>query len=103
MLAVVADISIRQIEKALQLRDRNMALIRANEKDAKYLLDAYHYIERCGFIDVNSLADGIGVSYNTAARVARTMVELGILKLLKSQARNRIYYYADFLDAMGFA
>jgi Fic family protein len=102
MLAVVTDISIRQIEKALQLRDRNIALIRANEKDVKYLLDAYHYIERCGFIDVNSLADGIGVSYNTAARVARTMVELGILKLLKSQARNRIYYYADFLDAMGF-
>jgi Fic family protein len=102
VLAATADTTIKRTEKALRLRERNMELIHAESKDAKYLPKAYWYIEKHVFSDVTSLAGDLGISYNTAARVVRTLVNLGILKVLKEQMRNRIYFYAGFLEALGF-
>ena len=75
-----------------------MAQIKSATKDAKYLIDAYQYVEKHIFVDVTTLAEGIAVSYNTAARVVNTMVELKILSLRKAQERNRVFLYSDFLS-----
>ena len=103
MLAISAETSVQRIEKIIQLRNKNLIRIKAAEKDTKYLFNAYQYTEKNIFLDVTSLSNSIGISYNTAARVVRAMVEYGILKLLKKQARNRTYYYAGLLEVFGFS
>lgn len=103
-LIISADVSIRQIENVLQLRNKNLAIIKANAnntRDEIYLLSAHQYMEKHVFLNVASLADGIGVSYNTAAKIIRTFTDLGILKLMKEQERNKIYLYDDLLTSMG--
>ena len=100
MLFLSANIMNKQIGKAMRLRKKNLGIIDGSAKDKKYLNNAYHYAEKTICFDVASLADGIGVSYNTAARVARIMTDAGILNLLKEQTRNKIYLYSDLLDVM---
>jgi len=99
-LAATADTALQRLEKALQLREKNITTIKTSNKDVKYLLDACQYIEKHVFLDTTSLAEAIGVSYNTSARVVKELVDLNILKLLKNQARNRVYFYAELLDVM---
>jgi len=100
----VADTAIRQIESTLQLKDKNLALIKANAKntrDEKYMFDSYNYIEKHIFSNVSSLAEGINISYNTASKIIRIFTDLEILKLMKKQERNKNYLYHDFLNSMG--
>jgi len=103
-LIMSADNLMRQIKSSLELRNNNLELIKtnaANEREKKYLLEAYQYIEKHACLNISSLADDIGTSYNTAVKIIRVFTKLGILKLLKEQNRNRNYLYYDFLNSMG--
>ena len=100
MLIASANTTLERIDKMLQIRAKNVDLINNFGRDTVYLNNAYKYIENCIFLSVSDLANNIGVSYNTAARIVNELMELKILRLLNNQAHNRIYYYADFLDAV---
>jgi len=80
-----------------------LALIKSNVKNLrheKYLFDAYQYIEKHCYLNISSLAYGISVSTNTAAKIIQIFADLGILKLIKEQERYRNYLYHDFLESM---
>lgn len=101
---VSADTSLKQIENALQLRNKNLLLIKNSAKstrDEKYLFDAYEYTEKHIFINISSLSEGIGISYNTASKIIQIFTDLKIIILMKEQERNRSYLYHDFLESMG--
>lgn len=100
VLEATADKAILSVEVAVKQRSQNLEAIKKENKDVAYLLDAYKQVERHIFLNTASLAVAIGVSYNTSARIMDKLVSMGIMKLIKSQARNRIYFYADFLDAV---
>jgi len=99
-LIVSANTSLKRIENILQLREENSEKIKANissARDEKYLLEAYKYTEKNVAFNVSSLADGLGISYNTAAKIVQIFTDLGILKLDKK--RSKFYLYNDFLKA----
>jgi Fic family protein len=103
IVGVAAETTLSHIEAVIKLREQYVAQINDVDKDVKYLFIAYDRAEKNIFINTASLSEEIDVSYNTGARVMDTLVRMGVMKLLKSQARNRIYYYAGFLEAMGIS
>ena len=100
-VGAAAEMTLRRVEAAIVLRDRYIATINSENKDVKHLLNAYTKVEKHIFLNVASLAVAIGVSYNTGARIMKKLVGMGIMRLLKAQARNRVYFYAELLDVAG--
>lgn len=100
ILEAASSTTFRRVEAALKLRELNVSAIKAEDKDVKHLLDAYAQVEKHIFLNTASLAEAIGVSYNTGARIMGNLVGKGIMKLLKYKERNRIYFYAGFLEAV---
>ncbi len=100
-IGVTADLCLRRIDALIQYREKCFALFKSYERDLKYLPDAFRYAEKQIFFNVDSFATGLNISYNTAARIVDILVELNLLKLLKQQTRNRIYYCSDILDFVG--
>jgi Fic family protein len=99
-LETVADKTLRSVETVLRLRATHISIIKNEKKDVTYLLNAYDQAEKNIFLNTAALAKLIGVSYNTGARIMDKLVSMGIMKQFKPQARNRIFYYSDFLDAV---
>ena len=102
-LEASAKITLQHMEAAINWRRQYISAIQSEKSDVKYLLEAYRHAEKRIFLNTSSLAEALGVSYNTGARIMNKMVGLGIMKLYKSQARNRMYFAVGFLDAAGIA
>ena len=97
-----ADIALKRTEAMLDLRQNSIAAIKEQGgKDTPHLMNAYTTIETQVFVTTTALAEAAGVSYNTAVRLTTKLVDMKILKLLKNQTRNRVYFYDDWLSATG--
>jgi Fic family protein len=95
-----AKTTLQSVEAAIGLREKHLAVIKSENKDGKYLLEAYSHIEKRIFLSPKSLAEALGVSYNTGTRIMGKLVDMDIMKLYRYQARNRIYFYSDFLEVV---
>ena len=100
IIETAADTALRCVEAAIKQRERHILLIKNENKDVKYLISAYEQTEKHIFHNTASLSKALGISYNTGARIMDKLVGMGIMKLLKAQTRNRIFFYADFLEAV---
>jgi Fic family protein len=90
--------SLERINNWLQIRDENLKRIEAYGKTVKSLTAAFNAIELHPIIDVNTLAEKTGVSYNTGAAMIKTLMDLDIVKVSGGTERYREYANADFLN-----
>ena len=89
--------SIDRIKKWLIIREATQKKIKDCGKTIKAIGKSLDIIELYPIIDVNTLAEKNGISYNTAAATLKLLCDLGILKQSNRLERNRDYANAEFL------
>jgi Fic family protein len=90
--------SLERINNWLQVREVNLERIEAYGKTVKSLTAAFNAIELHPIIDVNTLAEKTGVSYNTGAAMIKTLMDWDIVSVSSGMERYREYANADFLN-----
>jgi len=93
-----ADDSLARIKNWLCIREKNLKKIGDGGKTIKAIKKVYNVIEHKPIIDINTLADMVGISYNTSASALRFLSDLGIIRQSNMLERNRDYAYKEFLD-----
>ena len=66
-------------------------------KASKNAMLVYKYIEKNPIIMISSVANELGYSFNTVAKVVEAMVGCGILKQANNQLRHRHFIYEDYV------
>jgi Fic family protein len=93
-----AEDSLKRIDNWLHIREESLEKIEAHGKTVKSLKVAFNIIELYPIIDVNTLAEKAGVSYNTSASMLKTLKNLGIVEVSNGMERYRDYAHTDFLN-----
>ena len=96
-IIVAADNSIKQIESFIAIRNKNIEKIMVLGKASKNAMLVYKYIEKNPIIKIPSVANELGYSFNTVAKVVEAMVSCGILKQANNQSRHRHFIYEDYV------
>jgi ribosomal protein S25 len=89
--------SLERIKKWLLIREMNLKKIKESGKTVKAIEKTLDIIELYPIIDVNTLAEKVGISYNTGAVALRLLSELGIVHQSNRLERNRDYANTEFL------
>jgi len=90
--------SIERIKKWLDIREANFKKIKDRGKPIKVIDKTMEIIELNPIIDVNTLAEQAGVSYNTAAATLKLLLDLEIVKQRNRLKRNHDYIYYEFAN-----
>ena len=90
--------SIERIKKWLDIREANFKKVKERGKPIKAIDKTMEIIEMNPIIDVNTLAEQAGVSYNTAAAALKLLLDLEIVKQSNRLERNRDYIYSEFAN-----
>lgn len=56
-----------------------------------------HLLYKKPVVDVNNVAEELGISKPTITSLLKDFVGLGILREITGQQRNRLYIYGDYL------
>ena len=89
--------AINTINEITVLRNRNIERIGIENKK---LLNVFLYLESNPIVDVNKVAKGLSMSFNTAAKYIRILIEKNILKAIDGLERNRIFEYTEYLNIL---
>ena len=89
--------SIERIKKWLVVREMIFNKVKDSGKTVKAIENTLNTIELYPIIDVNTLADKVGISYNTAATTLKLLCDLKIVKQSNKLERNRDYANIEFL------
>ena len=89
--------SIERIKKWLVIREATHKKIKGCGKTIKAIEKTLDIIELYPIIDVNTLAEKTGISYNTAAATLKLLSDLGIVHRSNKLERNRDYANTEFL------
>lgn len=93
-----ADDSLGKIKSWLCIRKKHLSIIDKINKPIRAIKDVYAVIERNPILNVNTVAEKVGISYNTAASALKTLTDLQIVKRSNNMMRNRDYAYIEFLE-----
>jgi Fic family protein len=69
-------------------------------RSGKTALRLYEYIEGSPIINIGKTAADLEISYNTAAKAVRHLLDLGILKAATESRRNQVFAFAGYLDIL---
>ena len=94
-IKVATETTLRRVELIINLRNQHLSRIRSEDKDVQYLLEAYPHIEKHVFLDTASLAEAIGVSYNTGARIMDKLVTVFVIR--RSKSRIRVFVIGEII------
>ena len=89
--------AINTINEITVLRNRNIERIGIENKK---LLKVFLYLESNPIVDVNKVAKGLSMSFNTAAKYIRILIEKNILKAVDGLERNRMFEYTEYLNIL---
>lgn len=89
--------AVDTINEITILHNENMVKIgKANKK----LLNVFLFLESNPIVDVNKVAKGLSVSFNTAAKYIKELQEHKILNMSDDAERNRIFEYTEYLNIL---
>ena len=89
--------AINTINEITVLRNRNIERIGIENKK---LLNVFLYLESNPIVDVNKVAKGLSMSFNTAAKYIQILIKNNILKAVDGLERNRIFEYTEYLNIL---
>lgn len=87
------EIAIEQMKAFISLRQKNEAKIMMTESSKDLLIIVFRYIEKEPTVTIREISDKFEVSYNTAAHVIKTLVDLKILEQANQQTCYKVYSY----------
>jgi len=94
-----AECAIAQIKTYTTAIVEDAPQISVLTKSSKYILPIYSYYKRHLVSEIQPVAEAIGISYNTAAKVVSLLVDAGILKQEHEQSRHKVFQYKKIIDA----
>lgn len=89
--------AINTINEITVLHNKNVDKI---GKENKKLLNVFLFLESNPIVDVNKVAKGLSMSFNTATKYIKTLIEYNILKAVDDAERNRIFEYSEYLNIL---
>ena len=60
-------------------------------KPSKHVVPVYDYFKQHLVSEIKPIAEGIGISYNTTAKVVGLLTDAGLLRLERQQSRHKFY------------
>jgi Fic family protein len=94
--------AIKRIEHLMQLRNIYWERLRT-ERAAERLLQTLDVLFERPILNIRQLESALGVPYRTAQRYIERLEEIGILREVTGQARNRLYRADEILNAIEMA
>ena len=94
----VSQASTNTARAILQLREKHRGLIAEKAASSSNGLKLLDCLFESPITTVRAAEEFMGVSYVTASTVIQQMEELGILKELTGQKRNKVYRYDPYVD-----
>ena len=89
--------AVDTIKEITELHNKNVDKIgKANKK----LLNVFLFLESNPIVDVNKVAKGLSMSFNTAAKYIKELQEHKILNMSDDAERNRIFEYTEYLNIL---
>ena len=85
--------SIAWIKQFALAAQKEAPIIAELAKSSKAALPVYEYFRKNIASEIKPVAEAIGVSYNTAAKVVNLLQDAGIVKLENEQARHKVFLY----------
>ncbi|MCL2517335.1 MAG: Fic family protein [Oscillospiraceae bacterium] len=95
-----ADDAVDTIDKLVELREKNVVLIRNMGRSAKTLQKLLNYLEKNPIIEIQKTAAAFGAAYNTVSDAVERLCELGILSQASGIRRNRTFSYKAYLEIL---
>lgn len=90
----------QSIERLNSLHERNDALLPPSRRAKDNLRALFAYAEQHPIFTIKRAAQGLSLSYNSAATLTKRLEELGIVKETTNASRNRVFAYTDYLDIL---
>jgi Fic family protein len=91
--------AITRIERLGQLRAAYRERLRS-ERSAVRLLETLDVLFDRPFLNIRQLESSLGVPYRTAQRYIERLGQIGILREVTGQARNRLYRADEIIEAL---
>ena len=95
-----AEDALETIYKLLALREKNTVKIEKLGKFSKNAQVLCDYLEQSPIIDIGKTAKALSLSYNTVAKSALLLTELGILVQTTQKKRGRVFAYEEYLSVL---
>ena len=91
--------AIKSLERLGQLRNTYWERLR-KERAAARLLQTLDVLFERPILNIRQLKSALGVPYRTAQRYVEKLVDIGVLREVTGQARNRLYRADEILNAI---
>ena len=89
--------AINTINDITELHNKNIDKM---GKQNKKLLKVFLFLESNPIVDVSKVSKGLSISFNTAAKYIKILIEYNILKAVDGAERNRIFEYTEYLNIL---
>jgi Fic family protein len=86
--------------KIIDLLERDRLRISQIGKSAPTALKIHNYLLRKPYLSLTKAARELGISVPTITNTVMKLEEIGLLKELTGQARNRMFAYTEYLDIL---
>ncbi|MDO5689316.1 MAG: Fic family protein [Tissierellia bacterium] len=100
---VAAESAINTAEELITLKIKNEQLLEKQgytKRTLETMQKIFRYLQSYPIIEIPKTARELELSYNTVASGIRRFEDLGILRKLKEQERNRAYIYDEYLSIL---
>ncbi|MEF8788102.1 MAG: helix-turn-helix domain-containing protein, partial [Planctomycetota bacterium] len=84
--------------KILELREESRNQVNAEFPNSPNALELLDYMFESPVLSINMAADAVGCSYHTARNLVEKFQELGLVREVTGQQRNRRYRFDPYVD-----
>ena len=94
----VSQSATKTARSILDLRENDRELIGQKLSSSNYSLLLLDFLFKQPIITIRLVQDNLGCTYSTASKVIEQLTELGLLKEMTGNKRNRLYRYEPYLE-----
>ena len=95
-----ANDAIESANRLSELHSRHNQMVTLKKRTAERQSSFLRYLEQHPITTTQNVAEAFSLSYNTASRLIRQFMNLGILVETTNRMRSRVYSYSDYLDIL---
>ncbi|NLP47997.1 MAG: Fic family protein [Clostridiales bacterium] len=88
------------IDLLAAIHERNLKLVRGNDSGKGFLERVFLELEKRPITDIGGMAKNLNSTFATTDKAFKQLTELGILKQIGDQKRNRRFAYKEYLDVL---
>jgi Fic family protein len=96
-VTAIAKQATTDAKRIVSLLERDRARIKKIGRASKSALKIHDYLLKTPYLSLTKTAKGLKISIPTTTSTVQKLVEIGLLKELTGQARNRLFAYTDYL------